>query len=69
MRTNIVLDDNLINQARKLSGIKTKREVIHEALRIFVQIQEQSRIKSLRGKLHWEGDINELRENRFDDRG
>jgi Arc/MetJ family transcription regulator len=69
MRTNIVLDDDLVDQARKLSGIRTKREVIREALRTFIQIQEQSRIKSLRGKLHWEGDINELRENRINDRG
>ncbi len=69
MRKNIVIDDDLIDQARKLSGIRTKRGGIREALRTFIQIQEQSRIKLLRGKLRWEGNISELRENRFDDLG
>ncbi len=64
MRTNVVLDDNLIERARRLTGIKTKREVIHEALRTFVQLHEQAGVRRLRGKLNWEGDLTGLRESR-----
>jgi Arc/MetJ family transcription regulator len=64
MRTNVVLDDSLIERARRLTGIRTKREVIHEALRTFVLLHEQSGVRRLRGKLHWEGDLANLRESR-----
>ncbi len=64
MRTNVVLDDSLIERARRLTGIRTKREVIHEALRTLVLLHEQSRVRRLRGKLHWEGDLADLRESR-----
>ncbi len=65
MRTNIVLDDKLVERAQKLTGIKTKREVIHEALRTLILLREQGNIRSLRGKLKWEGDLNEQRLSRF----
>lgn len=65
MRTNIVLDDKLVQRAQKLTGIKTKREVVHEALRTLILLREQSEIRSLRGKLKWEGDLNEQRKSRF----
>ena len=58
MRTNIVLDDKLIERAQKLTGIKTKREVIHEALRLLILLNEQGKVRSLRGKLPWDGDLN-----------
>jgi Arc/MetJ family transcription regulator len=64
MRTNIVLDEDLVERAKQLTGIKTKREVIHEALRTLIQLREQGQIRQLRGKLHWEGDLNDLREGR-----
>ncbi len=64
MRTNVVLDDNLIERARRLTGIKTKREVIHEALRALVLLHKQAGVRRLRGKLHWEGDLADLRESR-----
>ena len=64
MRTNIVLDDNLIERAQKLTGIKTKREVVHEALRTLILLREQTEIRSLRGKLKWDGDLNEMRQSR-----
>jgi Arc/MetJ family transcription regulator len=64
MRTNIVLDDDLVSRAQKLTGIRTKRELIHTALRTFVRLQEQSSARALRGKLHWEGDLTELRQGR-----
>jgi Arc/MetJ family transcription regulator len=69
MRTNIVIDDDLIDRARALTGIKTKREVIHEALRTLIQLKEQAEVRSLRGKLQWEGDLNELRQRRHGDPG
>jgi len=61
MRTNIVLDDKLIERAQKLTGIKTKREVVHEALRTLILLREQSEIRDLRGKLKWEGNLHEQR--------
>jgi Arc/MetJ family transcription regulator len=61
MRTNIVLDDKLVKRAQKLTGIKTKREVVHEALRTLILLREQSEIRSLRGKLKWEGNLHEQR--------
>jgi len=64
MRTNIVLDEELVEQARKLTGIKTKKELIHEALRTLVHLRQQNEARSLRGKLHWEGDLDEMRQSR-----
>ncbi len=65
MRTNIVLDDKLIERAQKLSGIKTKREVVEQALRTFIQLREQVEVCSLRGELEWEGNLDELRQSRL----
>jgi Arc/MetJ family transcription regulator len=66
MRTNIVLDDTLVEQARKLTGIKTKKALIHEALRTLIRMRQQAEVRNLRGKLHWEGDLDEMRRSRFD---
>jgi len=65
MRTNIVLDENLIERAQKLTGIKTKREVVQEALRTLILLREQAEIRQLRGKLKWEGNLDEQRQSRF----
>lgn len=67
MRTNVVLDESLVEQARKLTGIKTKKELIHEALRTLIRLRQQSEVRNLRGKLHWEGDLDEMRQSRFQD--
>jgi Arc/MetJ family transcription regulator len=69
MRTNVVLDDDLVEQAKRLTGIKTKREVIHEALRTLIRLREQSEVRTLRGKLRWEGDLASLQESRRHDLG
>ena len=61
MRTNIVLDDELIERARRLTGLKTKREVVHEALRTLIRLHEQAEVRALRGKLTWEGDLHQQR--------
>ena len=65
MRTNIVLDEELIGRAQVLTGIKTKRAVVQEALRTLVQLHEQAAIRELRGKLRWEGDLDEARQARI----
>jgi len=64
MRTNIVLDDKLIERAQKLTGIKTKREVVHEALRLLILLNEQGEVRSLRGKLPWDGNLDTQRLSR-----
>ena len=65
MRTNIVLDDKLIERAQKLTCIKTTRGVVQEALRTLILLREQSELRELRGKLHWEGDLDEQRQARI----
>jgi len=64
MRTNIVLDENLIERAQKLTGIKTKREVVQEALRTLILLREQAEVRQFRGKLRWEGNLDEMRQVR-----
>jgi len=61
MRTNIVIDDDLMNKAKRLSGLKTKKETIEEALKLLIAQREQSEIRKLRGKLKWEGNLEEMR--------
>ncbi|MDA3894586.1 MAG: type II toxin-antitoxin system VapB family antitoxin [Desulfobacteraceae bacterium] len=61
MRTNIVIDDQLMNEAIKLSRLKTKRAVVESGLRLLIQTKKQERIKNLRGKLKWEGDFDKMR--------
>jgi Arc/MetJ family transcription regulator len=64
MRTNIDIDENLIQEAMKLTGITTKKAVVEEALRQMVSLKKQARLKELRGKLKWEGNLDEMREGR-----
>jgi Arc/MetJ family transcription regulator len=61
MRTNIVIDDDLIARAMKLSGLKTKREAVEAGLQLLVRLKEQERIRAARGKLRWEGDLDAMR--------
>ena len=61
MRTNVVIDDKLMNKAKKVSGLRTKKETIEEALKLLVSQREQSEIRKLRGKLKWEGNLEEMR--------
>ena len=57
MRTNIIIDDELMKGALKVSGIKTKREVVEQALRLLVRLSKQEGIRRYRGKLPWDGDL------------
>ena len=61
MRTNIVIDDDLMNQALIISGYKTKKETVEEGLKLLIAQRNQSKIRSLRGKLNWEGDLDQMR--------
>jgi Arc/MetJ family transcription regulator len=61
MRTNIVIDDQLMSEALKLSQLKTKRAVVESGLRLLIQTKKQERIKNLRGKLKWDGDLEKMR--------
>ena len=61
MRTNVVIDDGLMDEALKISGLKTKREAIEEGLRLLVQTRRQGQIRRLRGALAWEGSLDDMR--------
>jgi Arc/MetJ family transcription regulator len=61
MRTNIVIDDQLMRDTLRLTGLKTKREAVEEALRTLIRLRRQTRIRRFRGKLDWQGDLNAMR--------
>lgn len=63
MRTNIVIDDQLMREAMQASGARTKREAVEIGLRILVRLEQQKRIQSFRGRLSWEGDLESLRQD------
>ena len=61
MRTNIVIDDELMKQVLKLTGLKTKREAVEQGLKTLVRLKQQEQIRKYRGKLNWEGDLDDMR--------
>jgi Arc/MetJ family transcription regulator len=61
MRTNIDIDDELMARAMRASGLTTKRETVEAALQLMVKLKEQQRIRRYRGKLRWEGDLEQMR--------
>ena len=63
MRTNIVIDDRLIAEAMKLSGATTKRQAVEDSLRLMVRLKRQERVRRLRGKMPWTGDLDKMRED------
>jgi Arc/MetJ family transcription regulator len=67
MRTNVVIDDDLMTKAKAATGLTTKKDVIHEALQTVIRLKSQEQARALRGKLRWEGDLGEMREGRFVD--
>ena len=64
MRTNIVIDDDLMKQVLKQTGLKTKREAVELGLRTLLRLHRQREIRKFRGKLHWEGDLDAMRTDR-----
>jgi len=65
MRTNIVIDGKLIEQAMKATGLKTKRAVVEAGLKLLIQVKAQTGIRNLRGKVKWEGNLDEMRAGRI----
>jgi Arc/MetJ family transcription regulator len=61
MRTNIVIDDDLMAEVLEVTGIKTKREAVEEGLKLLLRMSAQQELLKLRGKIHWEGDLDEMR--------
>ena len=61
MRTNIVIDDALMRDALKVTGLKTKREAVELGLRTLLKLRKQEEVRKFRGKLQWEGDLDEMR--------
>ena len=61
MRTNIVIDDKLMRDALRATGLKTKREAVEQALRTLVSLNRQAKIRQFRGKLDWRGDLDAMR--------
>jgi Arc/MetJ family transcription regulator len=64
VRTNIVIDDKLMRETLRATGLKTKREAVEEGLRTLLRLQRQAEIRKLRGKLHWKGELNAMRTDR-----
>jgi len=61
MRTNIEIDDKLMKDTLRATGLKTKREAVELGLRTVLRLHQQASIRQLRGKLNWEGDLEAMR--------
>ena len=64
MRTNVVIDDDLMKSALKVSGVKTKKDAIEEGLKLLVQVRGRKEIRKFRGKLKWSGNLDEMRSDK-----
>lgn len=61
MRTNVVIDDKLMSRALRSSGCRTKRSAIESGLQLLVQVNSQKKLRTLKGKITWDGDLEEMR--------
>ncbi|MAM88020.1 MAG: DUF2191 domain-containing protein [unclassified Hahellaceae] len=64
MRINVVIDDQLMAEALKATGYATKEEAVEQGLKLLVQLSKQQGLRKLRGKIKWEGDLDDMRSNR-----
>ncbi len=64
MRTNIVIDDKLMRDTLRATGLKTKREAVELGLQTLLRLRKQSEMRQLRGKVDWQGDLDSLRTDR-----
>ena len=64
MRTNIVIDDKLMADTLRATGLRTKREVVELGLKTLLQLRQQAELKKLRGKIDWQGDLESMRRDR-----
>jgi Arc/MetJ family transcription regulator len=67
MRTNIEIDDALMEEALRRSGAPTKRAAVEEGLRLLIQTRKQAGLRRLRGKVRWEGNLDDSRAGRVHD--
>ena len=63
MMTNIIIDDQLMADALKATGLKTKQEVVELGLKTLIRLKQQEKIKAFKGKLKWEGNLEEMMHN------
>jgi len=63
MRLNIVINDELMQQVLKQTGLKTKREAVEQGLKTLLKLKQQEFIRGFRGKLLWEGNLDDMRNN------
>ena len=61
MRTNIVIDEDLMAEVMRLTGVRTKKGAVELALQTLVRMKKQERIRDWRGRLNWEGDLEDMR--------
>jgi len=61
VRTNVVIDDKLMARALRSSGCRTKRSAIDAGLRLLVEVNSQKKLRLLKGRIAWEGDLEEMR--------
>jgi len=61
MRTNIVIDDRLMKDTLKATGLRTKREAVELGLRTLLRLRKQEGFRKLRGKVEWTGDLDAMR--------
>lgn len=61
MRTNIEIDDALMSDALLMTGVRTKKEAVEMGLKALITLKKQERIQQFKGKLRWEGDLDEMR--------
>jgi len=61
MRTNIAIDDKLMKDTLRMTGLKTKREAVELGLRTLLRLRKQAEIRRFRGKLNWQGDLDSMR--------
>jgi len=61
MRTNIIIDDTLMSDVLKVTGVKSKREAVELGLKTLLMLKQQESIKAFKGKLHWDGDLETMR--------
>ena len=62
MRTNVVIDDRLMEECLRLTGVATKREVVELGLLALLRVTKQRQIRRARGKLQWQGDLQAMRD-------
>ncbi|TNE70790.1 type II toxin-antitoxin system VapB family antitoxin [bacterium] len=61
MRTNIEINQGLIQKASELSGLKTKKEIVEKSLQLFIDVHNQKKIHSFKGKIDWQGNLDQRR--------